>query len=85
MDPSENFVFVGGGDSRLRIWSLRTGQRLPCRHEDILPVTLEGTVAKPSQPIRAMEIIEDDAKVWLWVAFDSILNRIELGPKGLLC
>ena len=31
-----------------------------------------------------MEIIEDDAKVWLWVAFDSILNRIELGPKGLL-
>lgn len=84
VDPDENFVFAGGGDCRLRIWSLSTGQRLPSRNENFLSVTLEGNVAKPSQPIRAMEILEDSSRAWLWVAYNSVLNRIDLGPRGLL-
>ncbi|KAI0770116.1 hypothetical protein C8Q74DRAFT_1201519 [Fomes fomentarius] len=84
VDPNENFVFAGGGDCRLRIWSLSTGQCLPSRNENFLSVTLEGNVAKPSQPIRAMEILEDSSRAWLWVAYNSVLNRIDLGPRGLL-
>ncbi|RPD62642.1 hypothetical protein L226DRAFT_326476 [Lentinus tigrinus ALCF2SS1-7] len=82
VDPGEKFVFAGGGDSHLRIWSLRTGQLLPT-NETNLAVTLDGTIARPAQPIRAMEIVEDDSKVQLWMACSNTLSKVDLGPRGL--
>ncbi|TFK91871.1 hypothetical protein K466DRAFT_283280 [Polyporus arcularius HHB13444] len=82
VDPGEKFVFAGGGDSRLRIWSLRTGQLLPTHGADV-PVTLDGHIARPTQPIRAMEIVEDDSKAYLWMARGSSLSKVDLGLRGL--
>lgn len=75
-------MFAGGGDSHLRIWSLQTGQLLPTNDAN-LPVTLDGTIARPTQPIRAMEIVEDDSKVQLWMACGNTLSKVDLGPMGL--
>ncbi|KAI0699947.1 hypothetical protein C8T65DRAFT_580735 [Cerioporus squamosus] len=82
VDPGEKFVFAGGGDSRLRIWSLRTGELLPT-HDTDLPVTLDGHIARPAQPVRAMEIVENDSKTYLWMASGNTLNKVDLGLRGL--
>ncbi len=75
-------MFAGGGDSRLRIWSLRTGQLLPTHGADVT-VTLDGHIARPTQPIRAMEIVEDDSNTYLWMARGSSLSKVDLGLRGL--
>ncbi|KAI0754731.1 hypothetical protein C8Q80DRAFT_1094670 [Daedaleopsis nitida] len=84
VDPNQNFVLAGGGDCHLRMWSLRTGE-LSSHNEHTLPVRLDGNMVTPSKPIRAMEIVKDDARAWLWLAFDRHFNRIDLGPESLFC
>ncbi|KAI1794965.1 hypothetical protein LXA43DRAFT_96038 [Ganoderma leucocontextum] len=91
VDPSENFVFSGAGDKSLRIWSLRTGQALPARNEDTILASHESQVlghpdmsTKMAHHIRALEIVESDSEVALWMAFADRLDRLVLGPKGLL-
>ncbi|KAI0826822.1 hypothetical protein BC628DRAFT_1410035 [Trametes gibbosa] len=84
MDPGENLLFVGGGDCRLRAWSLRTGQSL---HNDVaeenkLPRSTPFDVIYP-HPISALEITARE-KTELWAASLTNLRRIELGPKGIL-
>ena len=34
--------------------------------------------------IRALEIVESDFDVTLWMAFANRLDKVVLGPKGLL-
>ncbi|PIL22753.1 hypothetical protein GSI_15446 [Ganoderma sinense ZZ0214-1] len=86
VDASENFVFSGGGDKSLRIWSLRTGQALPVRNEATEARVIDGRgVAKMMTCcIRALEIVESDSEVMLWMAFENCLDKVILGPKGLL-
>ena len=91
MDPREDFLFSGGGDNLLRIWSLRTGEALPPRDADTVLVSPESQVlghtessTRVTYPIRALEIIEDDTQIVLWMAFVNRLDRIVLGPRGLL-
>ncbi|KAM5539448.1 hypothetical protein V8D89_006900 [Ganoderma adspersum] len=86
VDPSEDFVFSGGGDKSLRIWSLRTGQALPARIEATESQVLDdqGMPKKMTYHIRALEIVESDSEVALWMAFGNRLDKVVLGPKGLL-
>ncbi|TBU44417.1 hypothetical protein BD309DRAFT_958449 [Dichomitus squalens] len=91
VDPGEDFLFSGGGDNLLHIWSLRTGQALPPRDVDTVLFSPESQVlgqtatsTRVTYPIRALEIIEEDTQVVLWMAFVNRLDRIVLGPKGLL-
>ena len=86
MDASEDFVFSGGGDKTLRIWSLRTGQALPARNEatESRVIDNRGAAKIMTCCIRALEIVESDAEVVLWMAFENCLDKVVLGPKGLL-
>ena len=78
-------MFSGGGDKSLRIWSLRTGQALPARNEVTESQVLDdqGMPKKMAHHIRALEIVESDSEVALWVAFGNRLDKVVLGPKGL--
>ena len=79
-------MFSGGGDKSLRIWSLRTGEALPPRNEYTESQVLdpEGMSTKMNFHIRALEIVESDSEVTLWMAFRNRLDKIILGPKALL-
>ncbi|OSD07461.1 hypothetical protein PYCCODRAFT_1403106 [Trametes coccinea BRFM310] len=88
IDSHENFVFAGGGDSRLRAWSLRTGQAL--HSETDATVVPQHSKAGPFQqkyphPMSALELITDEEKTYLWMASDKYLHKVELGPRGILC
>ena len=39
---------------------------------------------KMAHHIRALEIVESDSEVALWMAFGNRLDKVVLGPKGLL-
>ncbi len=79
-------MFSGGGDKSLRIWSLRTGRALPTRNEDTQAQVLDHQEMpmKMTFHIRALEIVESDSEVALWMAFRNRLDKVVLGPKGLL-
>ncbi|CDO76704.1 hypothetical protein BN946_scf184975.g13 [Trametes cinnabarina] len=88
VDSGENFVFAGGGDSRLRGWSLRTGQAL---HSDSIQDAMNAPphlMTRPflktfSHPIRALEFLEDEKKTYLWLASDKFLHKVVLGPNNV--
>ena len=80
VDPGENFLLAGERDAQLRIWSLRTGEALPLRPLGGRSCEVRGE----GQPIRALEMSEDDNGVSLWVGCENRICRVELGPRGLL-
>ncbi|KAI0330458.1 hypothetical protein GY45DRAFT_1434609 [Cubamyces sp. BRFM 1775] len=81
IDPKENVLFVGGGDSRLRAWSLRTGQALHSLH----PATTSRNPFSTAfhHPIRALEILSDAEKTYMWIGSDKYLHRLELGSNSI--
>ncbi|KAI8994235.1 hypothetical protein BD414DRAFT_457838 [Trametes punicea] len=85
VSPGENFLFAGGGDSRLRGWSLRTGQAL---HTDAVdsPISPSSNPFRTRYPypIRALEVLADEEKTYLWMASYKHLHGVELGPVGIL-
>ncbi|KAH9924301.1 uncharacterized protein BXZ73DRAFT_50469 [Epithele typhae] len=75
VDPGEDFLFAGATDRKLPIWSLRTGEPLPspvCPANDM-----------NIQPVRVMEIVEEDDGMYIWMARGGRVNRVLLGPRGL--
>ncbi|KAI0769140.1 hypothetical protein BD413DRAFT_560053 [Trametes elegans] len=85
IDPSEDFLFAGGGDCRLRVWSLRTGRRVASDVEGPSAASSTSPFHKiyPS-PICAMEILKDEQQTYLVMGSGTYLRRIGLGPLGLL-
>ncbi|KAH9851681.1 hypothetical protein C2E23DRAFT_732503 [Lenzites betulinus] len=86
IDPAESFLFMGGGDSRLRAWSFRTGHSLV---NDVAEGD-KGSQSEPGpfdviypHPITALDIIAK-RKTHLWAASQTNLHRVELGPNGIL-
>ncbi|EIW59411.1 uncharacterized protein TRAVEDRAFT_46720 [Trametes versicolor FP-101664 SS1] len=85
IDSEEDFLFAGGGDSRLRAWSLRTGDPL---HDDIAtgPISPGSNPLKSRypRPICALEFVPDNQQTHLWAGSHTHLHRIQLGPNGVL-
>ncbi|KAI0357498.1 hypothetical protein OH77DRAFT_106624 [Trametes cingulata] len=85
IDPSEDFVFVGGGDNRLRAWSLRTGQPLHTETASLQSSPGRNPLhATFALPIRAIEVVTEDEKTSLWLGSNTFLHRVDLGPNGIL-
>ncbi|KAI0373685.1 hypothetical protein BV20DRAFT_1041735 [Pilatotrama ljubarskyi] len=85
IDTAEDFLFAGGGDCRLRAWSLRTGRAFHSSTGSLnfLAGSNPFRTTYP-RPIRAIEIVPGQENTSLWLGSHTHLHRIQLGPNGIL-
>ncbi|CCM06213.1 uncharacterized protein FIBRA_08458 [Fibroporia radiculosa] len=87
VDPSEDFLFAAGQDSRIRVWSLRSGRQLTAAQEDAPdPRSGVGDVSLPSHgrsaPVCAMQVTESERGMCLWAASGGKMYQYSLGQRG---
>ncbi|GBE83050.1 hypothetical protein BKA93DRAFT_822511 [Sparassis latifolia] len=96
VDSTQDFVFAGGQDCRMRAWSLRTGQPalppvLPCStsysstaasDEQALPPELQPFRRTFDLPVVAMQVTESERGTCLWAASAGELHRYNLGQQS---
>ncbi|TDL23247.1 WD40 repeat-like protein [Rickenella mellea] len=80
VDPSENFIFAAGQDSRIRAWSLQTGNPLQLCNDLSTAVNIDSTFPAP---IRELRVTDDREGMTLWVASGGHLYTFDAGPSQI--
>ncbi|KAF9452934.1 hypothetical protein P691DRAFT_695941 [Macrolepiota fuliginosa MF-IS2] len=96
-DPDNGFVFAAGQDSRIRGWSLRTGDPLipPTKSPSILPTSSYGAdgndentdiggnplLAVFDSPVTTMQVTREETGACLWAGCGDTLYQFNLGCR----
>jgi DDB1- and CUL4-associated factor 4 len=74
VDPHEEFLFAAGQDHCVRLWSLRAGGP-PL-------VSPASAFRRPfDNPVRALQIVEEEGGMALWTASGTALHKYHLGQR----
>jgi len=84
LDPDHDFLFAAGEDSRIRGWSVRTGEPLLAsdQTEERYQARNNPFVASFPVPIETMQVSDEKTGLCLWAACEDMLYQFYLGQRG---